>query len=467
MKVGHINGIIPYTEKEVDINLNGKNLIITGKNGCGKTQLLQSIFNVLQQSSNYADNHERTISNLKSAISRNLKYIKSLKAKLNGQKKSEDNLKKAIELRHNYKSGPSLDVMKDQLSEIRKTITSLEDAIQTSRISTKEAKDHAKDRLLTYRSYQEDNGSDVIKETVISYNDIKSPPNINIFFNALRELSVESVESIQSLEKEKANISFQVRKGKSNKGNGNAGSLLERFLANWEVKSALSERKNNYSVTKELDTWKKKLISNLKILLDDESTDLIFDENSLNYQISQSGKSNFSFRNLSTGYSSVLKVFTDLLMTTEVSSHTPETINGFVIIDEIDAHLHPSLQRKILPFLSNLFPNIQFIVSTHSPFVISSENDTVVYDLSSRKLIDADLRAYSNEIILHSIFDVSDHSLYLDEILNNLSNEKYIRENISKIRGLIENSTLLNDESYVQLSSAYRSAKKKIGKIED
>lgn len=44
-------------------------------------------------------------------------------------------------------------------------------------------------------------------------------------------------------------------------------------------------------------------------------------------------------------------------------------INGVVLIDEVDKHLHITLQKEILPKLFNLFPNIQFIVSSHSPFL--------------------------------------------------------------------------------------------------
>jgi predicted ATPase len=46
-------------------------------------------------------------------------------------------------------------------------------------------------------------------------------------------------------------------------------------------------------------------------------------------------------------------------------------INGVVLIDEVDAHLHPKWQRDILPALRKVFPNIQFIVTTHSPLVLS------------------------------------------------------------------------------------------------
>src|SRR5262249_47570850 len=44
---------------------------------------------------------------------------------------------------------------------------------------------------------------------------------------------------------------------------------------------------------------------------------------------------------------------------------------AIVIIDEVDAHLHPSWQRAIVPALRDAFPNVQFILSAHSPLVVS------------------------------------------------------------------------------------------------
>lgn len=48
---------------------------------------------------------------------------------------------------------------------------------------------------------------------------------------------------------------------------------------------------------------------------------------------------------------------------------------GIVLIDEIELHMHPSWQRKILSTLKNTFPNVQFIVTTHSPIILSEVNE--------------------------------------------------------------------------------------------
>ena len=57
-----------------------------------------------------------------------------------------------------------------------------------------------------------------------------------------------------------------------------------------------------------------------------------------------------------------------------------KTLEGIVLIDEIETHLHLELQRSILPFLTEMFPNLQFIVTTHSPFVASGLENVVVYE---------------------------------------------------------------------------------------
>ncbi|MCV5366648.1 AAA family ATPase, partial [Escherichia coli] len=76
-------------------------------------------------------------------------------------------------------------------------------------------------------------------------------------------------------------------------------------------------------------------------------------------------------------------IYADLLMKVELKGITSDELSGVVFIDEIDAHLHVSLQRKIFSFFVNAFPNIQFIVTTHSPFVVQSVNDAIIYDLST------------------------------------------------------------------------------------
>ena len=51
-----------------------------------------------------------------------------------------------------------------------------------------------------------------------------------------------------------------------------------------------------------------------------------------------------------------------------VLQHTP----GMVLVDEIDVHLHPKWQRRVVRDLKETFPRIQFVCTSHSPFIIQS-----------------------------------------------------------------------------------------------
>jgi ActR/RegA family two-component response regulator/energy-coupling factor transporter ATP-binding protein EcfA2 len=80
-------------------------------------------------------------------------------------------------------------------------------------------------------------------------------------------------------------------------------------------------------------------------------------------------------RDLSDGYTSLLALCGHLFRHALVArdwTGDPAAVQGFVLIDEIDAHLHPSWQRRILSDLRKVFPNLQLIATTHSPMVAGS-----------------------------------------------------------------------------------------------
>lgn len=60
---------------------------------------------------------------------------------------------------------------------------------------------------------------------------------------------------------------------------------------------------------------------------------------------------------------------------------TPLQCSGIVLIDEIELHLHPEWQRKIVSSLRKTFPNIQFIITTHSPQVLGEIKDMDIFKL--------------------------------------------------------------------------------------
>ena len=89
------------------------------------------------------------------------------------------------------------------------------------------------------------------------------------------------------------------------------------------------------------------------------------------------------FNALSDGYRAFLGWVGDLLFHIEQSCPSGKKLvdnEGIVLIDEIDLHLHPAWQMKILPLLADALPNIQFFVTTHSPLVVGSiEWQNIIY----------------------------------------------------------------------------------------
>ncbi len=79
------------------------------------------------------------------------------------------------------------------------------------------------------------------------------------------------------------------------------------------------------------------------------------------------------------GLQSIVSWIADLLMRLDRipwQDNTPVLQRRFLLLlDEIDIHLHPAWQRRVLPFVQRLFPNAQIIASTHSPFVVGSLAD--------------------------------------------------------------------------------------------
>jgi hypothetical protein len=104
-----------------------------------------------------------------------------------------------------------------------------------------------------------------------------------------------------------------------------------------------------------------------------------------------------SLNNLSAGQSTLLSIFANIIKSSDVSdlnkSINLNQINGIVLIDEIDLHLHIELQKEILPKLIKLFPKVQFIITSHSPFFLNGmakifeQDDYIVVNMPSGKIL--------------------------------------------------------------------------------
>lgn len=107
-----------------------------------------------------------------------------------------------------------------------------------------------------------------------------------------------------------------------------------------------------------------------------------------------------SFDSLSTGQAILADLFVTILRYADAidinKSIRIENIEGVVLIDEIDAHLHTDLQYKVLPSVMRLFPKVQFIVTAHSPLFVLGMQDKFgsdgfdLYELPNGDKIDAE-----------------------------------------------------------------------------
>ena len=93
------------------------------------------------------------------------------------------------------------------------------------------------------------------------------------------------------------------------------------------------------------------------------------------------------FNNLSDGYRNMVAMVADIAhraarLNPHMGANAATECTGVVLIDEIDLHLHPKWQRRVVGDLQKTFPNIQFIATTHSPFILQSLNPGEVIDLN-------------------------------------------------------------------------------------
>lgn len=115
------------------------------------------------------------------------------------------------------------------------------------------------------------------------------------------------------------------------------------------------------------------------------------------------------FTSLSDGYRNVIKIILDIatrmcILNPYQKGNALKNTPGIVVIDEIDLSLHPTWQRKIIGILKELFPKIQFICATHSPFIIQSleEGELITLD----QTLDSEYSGESIEDIAEDVMGV-------------------------------------------------------------
>lgn len=127
---------------------------------------------------------------------------------------------------------------------------------------------------------------------------------------------------------------------------------------------------------------------------------------------------------------------------------------GIVLIDEPETHLHLEMQYEIMPLLTNIFPNIQFIIATHSPAVISSIKNALIFDITTKeKQTDEVLgKSFSELMMTHFGLD-NEFGPEADELLEGID-KAYTKGDSDKLEQLlIDYHKILTPTLRVQIES--------------
>ena len=192
------------------------------------------------------------------------------------------------------------------------------------------------------------------------------------------------------------------------------------FLADLKIQEALARNEKLERDANQIREWFVNFERLLGEIFQDKDLQLYFNYKDYSFKILTKGKE-FKFTELSDGFAAVLDIIVDLILKMQHKNQLTRAYEceGIVLVDEIETHLHLELQKVIMPLLTEIFPNIQFIVTTHSPFVLSSLSNAVAFDLEHQEIIE-DLTEYSYESLAEGYFGVKTASSYMGMQLGRL-----------------------------------------------
>lgn len=348
-----------------------QHLMITGKNGSGKTSLLMALQKYLQAiNDGQLTDLRKTYIPWLLAAEKGLEQAKTENAKL----KAEEDYQKKLKFVEQYKKG--IDVLFNECENLD----------------------------LLYKK-----GNFIIA-----------------FFPANRKTRIVRANGVEEIKlKNFYNI------------HADPGELLLKYMVHLKTQQAYARNEGDMQNVDRIQKWFDRFVSALRILLDDDSITLEYDYKEYNFRIHEKGRKPFGFDELSDGYSSVIHIVSDLILRMDKNWLLGENLSeynseGIVLIDELETHLHIELQKKILPFLTKFFPRVQFIVTTHSPYILNSISNAKAYDLEKCMQLE-NMFVYSADDLAEGFFEADE---YADEL----------KESMERYQYLVEKKDLTEDE---------------------
>ena len=165
-----------------------------------------------------------------------------------------------------------------------------------------------------------------------------------------------------------------------------AAESNEKLMLNWfqmQTLKSLQEQQKTGILDRPLllETVEKAICRSFERISGARNASLIFDLDThrlvLEFETADGNVQKFAMDEMSDGYKNTLSMIGDMayrmaVLNPTLGDHVLEKTPGVVLIDEIDLHLHPQWQQTILSDLHAIFPEVQFIVSSHAPAVINS-----------------------------------------------------------------------------------------------
>lgn len=322
-------------------------------------------------------------------------------------------------------------------------------------------KKYLKDLIETYLNHSQreswKNQLNNIDKVILPFSHFKSYHQaIYSFLKADRRSKAEAVsgvkkdnELIESLNQENSSEFFVKQ--------------FKQYLVNKKVNQAFDILDNNKEKIAETERFFQLITNSLQRILEDSALELVFMKENFDFEIQLSSGQRITFDHLSDGFSALVSILMDLFMRVDIIHKEVKDFSynpcGIVLIDEPETHLHLKLQYEVMPLLTSLFPNIQFVVATHSPAVVSSLEKATIFDLTTKTTESERVvgSSFSELMVSHFGLD-NEYSNIADDIFEQINhivkteaNPQKRKERLQEV--LTENEAYLSPAMQLELES--------------
>ena len=213
-----------------------------------------------------------------------------------------------------------------------------------------------------------------------------------------------------------------------------AAESNEKLMLNWfqiQTLKSLQEQQRTGKVEKPLllKTVESAICKCFERISGSKNADIVFELDThrlvLNFESADGSLQKFAMDEMSDGYKNTLSMIGDIayrmaVLNPMLGDKVLEETSGVVMIDEIDLHLHPQWQQTIISDLNTIFPKIQFIVSSHAPAVINSVAKEQIRILDNGGIYMPAAQTYGRDAnsILREVMKVSERPTDIKQRMN-------------------------------------------------